>query len=86
MMNIKQNEIYLQDNLSLLSNIDNEIIDLIYCDILYGTGKNFGDYQDLKPVRKEIEDHYIPRFTEMKRTLKKESGSLFLQMDSRISQ
>jgi site-specific DNA-methyltransferase (adenine-specific) len=85
MTNIKQNEIYLQDNLSLLSKIDNEIIDLIYCDILYGTGKNFGDYQDLKPVRKEIEDHYIPRFIEMKRTLRRKSGSLFLQMDSRIS-
>ena len=43
------------DNLELLSSQSSESVDLIYCDILYGTGRNFGDYQDLKPIRSEIE-------------------------------
>ena len=36
------------DNLELLLSQPDESVDLIYCDILYGTGRNFGDYQDLK--------------------------------------
>lgn len=59
-------------------------IDLIYCDVLYGTGIKFEDYQDLKPVKHDIEEHYIPRFLEMKRVLK-DTGSIYIQMDYRIS-
>ncbi len=71
------------DNLELLKTIESNTIDLIYCDILYGTGKNFGDYQDLKPLRSEIENHYIPRLEEMHRVLK-QTGTIYLQMDLRI--
>jgi len=72
------------DNLELLKSQPNESIDLIYCDILYGTGRNFGDYQDLKCDRKVIEEHYIPRIKEMYRVLK-DTGSIYLQMDFKIS-
>ena len=72
------------DNLELLKSQPDESIDLIYCDILYGTGRNFGDYQDLKPIRSEIESHYLPRLIEMKRVLKS-TGSIYLQMDTRIN-
>jgi len=72
------------DNLELLKSQPNESVDMIYCDILYGTGRNFGDYQDLKPIRSEIESHYLPRLIEMKRVLK-QSGSIYLQMDCKIS-
>ena len=58
------------DNLELLLSQPDESVDLIYCDILYGTGRNFGDYQVLKPIRSEIESHYLPRLIEMKRVLK----------------
>jgi site-specific DNA-methyltransferase (adenine-specific) len=71
------------DNLKLLLSQPDKSVDLIYCDILYGTGKQFADYQDLKPIRSEIETHYIPRIKEMKRVLKS-TGSLYLQMDFRI--
>lgn len=54
------------DNLELLGVQDSGSVDLIYSDILYGTGRNFGDYVDLKPIRREVEDHYIPRFLEMR--------------------
>lgn len=71
------------DNLELMAEIKDNTIDLIYCDILYGTGRKFADYQDLKPIRSEIERHYIPRIKEMHRILKP-TGSIYLQMDCRI--
>ena len=72
------------DNLELIKQIDDSSIDLIYCDILYGTGKKFKDYTDLKPQRDIIEEFYIPRIKEMHRILK-DTGSIYLQMDYRIS-
>lgn len=72
------------DNLELLKSQPNESVNMIYCDILYCTGRNFGDYQDLKPIRSEIESHYLPRLIEMKRVLK-QNGSIYLQMDTRIN-
>lgn len=77
------NKIHHCDNLCLLKKLDTESINLIYCDILYGTGKKFKDYVDLNPNRKEIDDHYVPRLYEMKRVLKS-SGTIYLQMDLRI--
>lgn len=77
-------QINCMDNLELMKSMDNNSVDLIYCDILYGTGRNFGDYQDLKCDRKIIEEHYIPRIKEMHRILK-ETGSIYLQMDTRIN-
>ena len=77
------NQIYSCDNLELLSKLDTECIDLIYCDILYGTGKKFKDYQDLQPNYNDITSHYMPRLHEMKRVLKS-TGTIYLQMDLRI--
>lgn len=57
---------------------------MIYCDILYGTGRDFGDYKDLKADKLVIENFYIPRITEMHRVLKP-SGTLYIQMDYRVS-
>jgi site-specific DNA-methyltransferase (adenine-specific) len=76
--------VFCSDNLELMKTIESNTIDLIYCDILYGTGKNFGDYKDLKPIRSEIKNHYIPRIKEMHRILK-DTGSIFLQMDCKIN-
>lgn len=78
------NKIYQCDNMELLKKVPDESIDLVYCDILYGTGRDFGDYQDLKADRKIIEEHYIPRIEEMYRVLK-DTGSIYLQMDTRIN-
>ena len=75
---------FLSDNMDLMKTIESNTIDLIYCDILYGTGRKFKDYQDLKPNRIEIEKHYIPRLKEMYRILKP-TGSIYLQMDTRIN-
>ena len=72
------------DNLELLLSQPDESVDLIYCDILYGTGRNFGDYQDLKPIRSEIESHYLPRLIQMKRVLKS-TGSIYIHCDWHIN-
>lgn len=77
-------EIKICDNIDFLGSIKENSIDLIYCDILYGTGRDFGEYKDLKPIRSEIENHYIPRIKEMHRVLKI-TGSIYLQMDTRIN-
>ncbi len=75
---------FCSDNLELMKTIESNTIDLIYCDILYGTGRKFADYEDLKPIRSEIEAHYLPRIKEMHRILKP-TGSIYLQMDTRIN-
>jgi len=72
------------DNLELMAEIEDNTVDLIYCDILYGTGRKFKDYQDLKPKREIIEEHYVPRIKEMHRILKP-TGSIYLQMDTKIN-
>lgn len=77
------NQIYQLDNLELLGRLDTKSINLIYCDILYGTGKKFKDYQDLPAERHMIDTHYIPRLHEMHRVLK-DTGTIYLQMDLRI--
>lgn len=77
-------DIRLSDNLDLMAEMQDNTVDLIYCDILYGTGRKFKDYQDLKPKREIIEEHYIPRIKEMHRILKP-TGSIYLQMDTRIN-
>ena len=38
--------IYREDNISLLQSMPDESVNLIYCDILYNTGKVFDDYSD----------------------------------------
>ena len=82
-MKPKLGQVYHLDNLELLKRLDTESINLIYCDILYGTGKKFKDYQDLPTDRHVIDEHYIPRLYEMKRVLKS-NGTIYLQMDLRI--
>lgn len=72
------------DNLEFMKSIDTGTVDLIYNDILFGTGRKFKDYQDLNPIRSEIDNHYIPRIKEMHRILK-DTGTIYLQMDTKIN-
>ena len=79
---------FCSDNLELMKTIESNTIDLIYCDILYGTGRKFGDYQDLKPIRSEIESHYLPRLIEMgkkwERTLSEAIGLFSVHINSAL--
>ena len=75
--------IYNCDNLELLKSLDTECIDLIYCDILYNTGKVFDDYNDNLGTPKDAVEWYRPRLIEMKRVLKN-NGSIFLHCNWRL--
>ncbi|WP_125154466.1 DNA-methyltransferase [Clostridium rectalis] len=78
------NKVVCMDNLDFMKQLSNESIDLIYGDILYATGRNFKDYKDLSYNKDEVYNFYIPRIKEIQRLLK-ETGTLALQMDYRIS-
>ena len=67
-----------------MKRISDDFIDLIYCDILYGTGNKYDEYADLKVDRKNIKEFYLPRFEEMHRILK-QTGSVYIQCDWRIN-
>ena len=77
------NKLFCKDNLELLNEIPDDYIDLIYCDILYNTGKNFKDYNDNLGTPEEAIGWYRPRLLEMKRVLKN-TGSIYLQCDYRL--
>ena len=77
------NKIYNIDNLELLKQMESELVDLIYCDILYNTGKKFKDFVDKLGTPQEAIEWYRPRLIEMNRVLKK-TGSIYLQCDYRL--
>lgn len=76
-------QIYKGDNLEVLATIDSESIDLIYCDILYNSGKVFDDYNDNLGTAFEAMEWYRPRIKEMHRVLKP-NGSIYLHCNWRI--
>lgn len=77
-------KIYNCNNLELLSTLDDNSIDMIYGDILYGTGRNFGEYQDIKSDKWSVRNTYFDFLIEAHRVLK-ETGVIVLQMDYRIN-
>lgn len=78
------NKIFRNDNLELMKQLPDECVDLIYCDILYGTNRDFVDYKDIGNGKEEVYNFYKPRLIEMKRILKK-TGSIYLQCDWKIN-
>jgi len=66
-----------------MGKIDNESVDLIYCDILYNTGKKFKDFDDNLGTTEEAIEWYKPRLIEMKRILKN-TGTIYLHCDYRL--
>lgn len=71
------------DNLELMKQIPDNYIDLIYCDILYNTGRKFVDYDDSLGTTQEAIEWYRPRVIEMHRILK-DTGQVYLHMDFRL--
>lgn len=64
----------------MLKELSDNYIDLIYCDILYNTGKKFKDYDDNLGTPQEAIKWYEPRLVEMQRILK-DTGSIYIQCD-----
>lgn len=78
-----QISIYNCDNLALLARLKSESVNLIYCDILYNTGKSFDDYNDNLGSPAEAIEWYRPRFIQMKRVLTA-NGSIFIHCNWRL--
>ena len=75
--------IYNCDNLELLRALPSGTINLIYCDILYNTGKQFDDYNDNLGSPQEAVEWYRPRMIEMRRVLA-DNGSIFIHCNWRL--
>lgn len=80
---LEVDNLYNMDNLELLKQLDSNSIDLIYCDILYNTGKKLKDYDDKLGTMQQAIEWYKPRLIEMKRVLK-DTASIYLQCDYRL--
>jgi|GEM_PF-1196334 len=76
-------KIYNCDNMALLTSLPDDHINLVYCDILYNTGKVFSDYNDNLGSPKEAVKWYRPRIEEMKRVLTRD-GSIFIHCNWRM--
>lgn len=76
-------KIYHEDNLELLRRLKDKSVNLIYCDILYNTGKVFDDYNDNLGSPMQAIEWYRPRFEEMKRVLA-DNGSIFIHCNWRL--
>lgn len=76
-------KVFHDDNLDVLRQLSSGSINLIYCDILYNTGKTFDDYNDNLGSPKEAIEWYFPRFREMKRVLAN-NGSIFIHCNWRL--
>ena len=76
-------KIYREDNIELLRSIPSDSVNLIYCDILYNTGKIFDDYSDNLGAPDEATEWYRPRIEEMKRVLAP-NGSIFIHCNWRM--
>lgn len=77
------NKLFQMDNLELMKEMPDNSIDLIYCDILYNTGKKFKDYNDNLGTPQQAIEWYKPRLLEMYRILS-DTGSIYLQCDYRL--
>ena len=71
------------DNLELLKQIPDNSIDLIFCDILYNTGKTFEYYEDKLGTAREAMEWYRPRLKEMWRIVKN-TGAVYLHCNWRL--
>lgn len=75
--------LYQGDNLELMKQLPDNYIDLIYCDVLYNTGRKFEDYDDNLGTPEQAMTWYAPRLEEIYRILKS-TGSIYLHMDWRL--
>lgn len=73
-----------QNNLEFLTELENNFIDCIYCDILFNTKNKFNDFNDNLGTPQNAIEFYKPRFIEMKRILK-DTGIIYIHCDYNLS-
>lgn len=78
------NSFVVGDNLELLKQIPDNSIDLVYTDPIYGTGRNFHDYDDRFESITAYQEFIEPRLEQCARVLRK-SGVIVVHVEPRIS-
>lgn len=76
-------QLYGCDCLELLKKLEDESINLIYCDIPYNTNVEFNSYNDSLGTPQQAIEYYRPRFKEMRRVLKN-NGAIFIHCSRRL--
>ena len=76
-------QLYVDDNLNVLRNLPDNSVDLIFCDILYNTGRTFEYYVDKLGEATEAMEWYEPRLKEMWRVVK-DTGAVYLHCNYRL--
>lgn len=76
-------QLYCCDCLELLKELNDESVNLIYCDIPYNTNVKFNSFNDHLGSPKAAMEYYRPRFEEMKRVLKN-NGAIFIHCSRRL--
>ena len=76
-------KVFKGDNQEVLNNLKDNSINLIYCDILYNSGKTFDDYNDNLGTPQEAVQWYRPRLKEMHRILNA-TGSIYIHCNWRM--
>ena len=73
------------DNLQLLSELEDQSIDLVYFDPPYNTGRDFSDFKDQYPSMESYREDFLrPRVQECKRVLRS-TGNIVIHVDPTIS-
>lgn len=76
-------KVFKGDNQEVLYSLEDGSINLIYCDILYNSGKVFDDYNDNLGTPQEAVEWYRPRLKEMFRVLNS-TGSIYIHCNWRM--
>lgn len=84
MLNLEQNmNLIVGDNIEVLKSVPDKSVDLIFCDILYNTGRTFEYYSDKLGEATEAMEWYEPRLKEMWRVIK-DTGAVYLHCNYRL--
>lgn len=79
-----KNNYMVGDNLLLLKKLPEKCVDCIYTDPIYGTGRDFHDYNDKFEDMKAYAEFMRPRLAETHRVLK-DTGVIVVHVEPRIS-
>lgn len=76
-------KLIVNDNIEVLKSLKDNSVDLIFCDILYNTGRTFEYYEDKLGEATEAMEWYEPRLKEMWRVIK-DTGAVYLHCNYRL--
>lgn len=81
---LMNNHYYVGNNITLLAQLENETVDLIYFDPPYNTGRNFYDFDDKFNTKEDYIQFIRQRIVECHRVLKK-TGTVVIHIEPKIS-